>query len=295
MISDRRNNKKRKSWIVPLTAAVIVAMFGAYWIRSPMPAEIRQRDLEGIIRKNARIKKMVPGSSGRVYLIAQEHYYAPLSITGRDTNAKQAESLSRIQSEIYHLLYDLIRSSGVDFIVGEGLAPGELTLSYDRKGFTREQWLENKECMQDRNFSASFLRANPKETGYTLLEFFHSDAVISWGVDDRRQREDLEELEKQLLAVGLKYVPTKKDYDDPIKRKLAETASEPIRQRKRELNDERSMLYLHQAIARADELKKEDVAIVIGAYHVPLMAKKYSGKRTLYVICPKSAAPIKLD
>jgi len=291
----KRNNKKRKSWIVPLTAAVVVAMFGTYWLGPSRPVEIRQRDLEGIIRRNASIEKMIPGSSGRVYLIAQEHHYAGTTREGKDPNAKQQDSLPLIQSEIYHLLHDLCKEAKLSLVIGEGLGPKELVLPYEQKGFSKSNWEEHRAGMNDKAFSVNFLHSNPKETGYTLLEFFHPDLVTSFGANDSIHLSELSKIERGLFDLALKYIPTRTDYENPEKRRLLREAEMPLNDRKAQLNDERSIIYLNEGIARADELKKEDIAIVIGASHIPLMAKKYSGKRTLYVICPKSAAPVKLD
>jgi hypothetical protein len=291
----KKHNKKRRSWIIPACIAGMLGICAFHWMAGtkPKPTVVRQSDLETIIRRNTVVEKVIPGNSGRVYLIAQEHYYAGMTREGRDPNAKQQESLPYIQSEIYHLLYDLCNETGLSLVVGEGLGPKELILPYGNKGLSRSSWENHRERMKDYNFSVNFLKANPKEPSYAVLELFHPDLVFTCGVDDSCHLAEIERIDKERFALALKYIPTKQDHDNPEKLRLFREAEKPLLMRKDALNDERSLLYLSGAIKRADEMQKQDVAIIIGSAHISLMVQHYKDKRTLYILKPKSVKPWK--
>jgi len=247
------------------------------------------KSLDEIIQEHAIIEKIInPEGQGRFYLIGQEHYYAGTDATGKIPNAVQEASLAPIQSEIYHLLLGLARNGKNNLVIGEGLGPKQLISPHTSRGFNREDWALYGERMNESSFSVHLFKKNPEDTGYTFLELFHPDLVYTQGVDDVKLSEELKQMERQAFKNALRFVPTKMDYHNPVKRAQLIKANKPLEKRKREIHDERSRIYLVESQSIADQLGHQDVAVVIGRYHIPLMVSEYTGKRALYILRPKS-------
>ncbi|MBD3248879.1 hypothetical protein GF336_02425 [Candidatus Woesearchaeota archaeon] len=125
---------------------------------------------------------------------------------------------------------------------------------------------------------------DPNETGYTAIETFMPDACRVFGVDDSKEMKQLNNIKKEVLETALKYIPKKEDLLDTVKVRDHDKAVEMIYEKRRKLNDDRSRIYLKKGIEKADSLDEKNLAIVIGAAHLKLMAEEYKGKRRLYVI-----------
>ncbi len=244
---------------------------------------MKKQNVEDIITKHAVIEEVVnKEGKGSIYLIGIEHWYGGTTRKGVDKNAKQTETLPHVQAEVYLLLHDLA-GCGLEVVVGEGLGAGELRLDHEAKGFSDEDVEYHRKRMTDKDFAIEFFKANQKEAGYTILELLEPELVLTLGVDDAKEMAELKAIDRKIFEAALKYIPTKKDYENPAKRAQMRAAEIPLIKRKRELNDKRSRIYIEEAVAL-----DSDCAIVIGADHVKLMAEEYKGRRRLYLIRPIS-------
>lgn len=242
-----------------------------------------------IIEKYAVINAVFPGiGDGNFFLIGMEHYYAGTTRAGSETDAQQTAALAKVQSEIYGLLSNLAAQANTRLVVGEGIGPEELIISYERKGLSKDEYEKNKRWMNEHDFRVRFFNINPKETGYTALEMFKPEQIRLFGADDKKEQDELRILEREHFSAALRYVPTKREWENPENVRRLKAVEERVRKRKNELNDARSRIYLKQAIGLADRLHEDNVAVVIGSAHIDLMTQEYRGKRSLYVLKPHS-------
>lgn len=244
--------------------------------------------IEDVLKKYAAIETVAHGSKGNFFLVGMEHFYAATTQFGKDRKTPQSYSLPAVQSEIYGLLRDLSIYKNIRLVVGEGFMPGEVQVNYRKRGLSDREYERHKECMRQHDFKMRFFKANPNETGYTALELFEPDTIRLYGVDDAKERNELERLERELFSAGLRYVPRTDDWKNSERVREFLKVSEDLEKKKQALNDSRSRIYLKSATEIADRLGEKDVVVVIGNSHVPLMKKEYHDKRTLYVLRPKS-------
>jgi len=246
-------------------------------------------DLSSIINRNASIEDVVKGSGqGRLYLIGMEHWSGGITKDGVNNDSQQRGTLAYVQADIFHLLEDLSRDGMLDLVIGEGLGPKELTLHPEQKGLSVADWSDYAARMSNPAFAVNFFQTNPRESGYTAFELFDPTALKMYGVDHIKEMEELRQIDRRSFQLAEKYVPTRADFENPQKREQLQKAEVLLEERRRELNDRRSLIYLNEGIQRADELDVGDVAMIIGSSHVPLMVGDYNGERTMYVIKPKS-------
>jgi hypothetical protein len=139
--------------------------------------------------------------------------------------------------------------------------------------------------MDRKDFAVRFFQANPKELGYTMLELLFPESIRTFGVDDSAEMAELDALDKEIFRLTLKYIPTRTDNENPVKRRLFAMAEKPVYARKNALNDKRSRMQADEAVKRAG---LEDVAVIMGSYHIPLIAEELTGGKTVYVLRPKS-------
>jgi len=247
---------------------------------------VKKESLEDVITRNASIVKVVnPKGEGNLYLVGMVHYYKENSILPMSHSfyKPQHRSLPFVQSEIYHLLSDLSKEQDLNVVVGEGLGDRETTsVVHD----PTEEWLEQRNKMDEKEHAVTWFRRYQKETGYISLEYFHPDLVRTFGVDDKKQMEASRRIKIHMDSL---YMASRSGPGSAkIKRQNYEIMTAPSRKNWWALQDERSRIYMKEGIAIADKLGEKDLAIVIGAYHVPLMVKEYEGRRKLYVLRPNS-------
>jgi len=240
--------------------------------------------IEQLLREHATFELINPQGKGNFYLIAQEHYYAPMGVKGREKNAPQAELLPQIQTDIFFTLKNLSERASLKLVIGEGFKKGEIKLRL-KDEFALKDY---KEQLKDTNSTQQFFREHPKETGYAVLEAHYPDLVASYGINDLPLQNEIDNLERKLFNIALVQVLTKQDYNDSQKRTQVNNEATPHKDRILELNNERSRMYLTESAQIADSLGEKDLAVVIGAAHIPLMRKEYKGARKLYIVKPNS-------
>jgi hypothetical protein len=99
-----------------------------------------------------------------------EHYSAPKTTDGAKENASQEPTLAPIQMEIYRILERLHGCGKLGIVFGEGL-DGELSMDHRSRGFSDVDYQQHRKGVSRDDFLLTYLRANPKESGYTTYEF----------------------------------------------------------------------------------------------------------------------------
>ena len=168
-------------------------------------------------------------------------------------------------------------------MVGEGLDSRELLWNTDLKGFSPQDYSYHQKMMGDPNFSLEFFRANPKEPAYTALKFLFPERIRLYGADDQDIKQIGKKILQEMFAVAQEYLSLP---ITPYKLHAYEMAVAPINAKYAAHNDRRSQLHLQRAISLTNS-SQQDVAIVIGARHIPTMRESYQGNRRMYILTPK--------
>lgn len=210
-------------------------------------------------------KKIVSEKVPTIIIYGMQHYSTSQSREGRIVSKKQNPTLAWDQADMFKLLYELTKKSSHIIVVGEGLFTQgkEFTLDFKKKGYNEAEWERDRVLLaHNDSFRKKFFGVNFKELGYTSFEIFFPERCRTYGIEDKTKIEKIDQLKQEEFQMALKYIPHKRDLNNPIKVKQHSTAIRPIFFQIEKINYERSMQQIETAIKHAKDNKNLTILIV---------------------------------
>ena len=198
---------------------------------------------------------------GNIYLIGQIHY------DSTSHNPQQYPYLAEVQTDIYFTLKELIEANNLSLLIAEGLGPNKFDETIVEKKIRIHKKIASR-IDNSNNFILKYFKKHPYVNVASLIGLDYSHKIDIYGANDIKESQEYKSLCQQL------------SFDEKKMKKCL--------QKKVELTDRRSEIYLKEAISKADKLKHKNVAILIGALHLPHIIKNYKGKRKLHIIIPQT-------
>ncbi len=272
--------------------------------------------------------------TGNLYLVGQTHWQPAATRHGMKwTGNGDPPYIADSQADIFYLISTLHQDSGLRFVVGEGLGPVELDESEEFQKIWARCNKDARTFFRTTEGQLGYTLA--KDVFGKRLTLVGADDKDAMKALEDVEKKLFAVADKYLSAMnrGVQPTPLPGTHDTPLG--SADRAGihgstpesyqpgthlalptpaarhpypqqvhlltqmheeqEPLRKQRDELNDQRSTIYLQDALRIAAALKEKDVMIVIGQAHLPKMTADYLAlsrhaekRRTLYVLVPKS-------